>query len=84
MYKTVDMSKNILYYVNMYKSIVFYSKSEKFKFNEKLIDYSPTTNLDQILQLRKRDENGKNIAHCCDETRKKHKGSQKESIFLMK
>ena len=32
----------------------------------------------------KRDENGKNIAHCCDETRKKHKGSQKESIFLMK
>ena len=32
----------------------------------------------------KRDENGKNIAQCCDETGKKHKGSQKESIFLVK
>ena len=32
----------------------------------------------------KRNENGKNIAQCCDETGKKHKGSQKESIFLVK
>ncbi len=56
-YKRWSNSKKGL--LNAHQIILFYSKSEKFKFNEKLIDYSPTTNLDQILQLRKRDENGK-------------------------
>jgi len=41
--------------------IFFYSKTENFKFNTILTDYSPTTNLDQILQKRVRDERNKAV-----------------------
>lgn len=37
----------------------FYSKTADFKFNTMYTDYSETTNVDQILQDRVRDENGK-------------------------
>ena len=33
-----------------HQTIFFYSKSDKYKFNTIYCDYSPTTNLDQILQ----------------------------------
>jgi site-specific DNA-methyltransferase (adenine-specific) len=45
--------------LNAHQNIYFYSKSDKFKFNVLYSDYSPTTNIDQILQERERDANGK-------------------------
>ncbi len=45
--------------LNAHQTVYFYSKSDKFKFNVIHMDYSPTTNIDQILQQRERDEYGK-------------------------
>jgi len=47
--------------LNAHQVIFFYSKNQDFKFNTLYNDYSATTNLDQILQDRERDENGKSI-----------------------
>ena len=47
--------------LNSHQNIFFYSKSNKFKFNKTFTDYSPTTNIDQILQARERDINNKSI-----------------------
>lgn len=44
-----------------HQSIFFYSKSEEFTFNRIYQDYSESTNIDQILQLRKRDLHGKSV-----------------------
>ena len=41
-----------------HQTILFYSKSASYKFNKIYGDYSETTNIDQILQLRSRDEHG--------------------------
>lgn len=43
-----------------HQTIFFYSKSDKYKFNTIYCDYSPTTNLDQVLQQRER-KNGKAV-----------------------
>ncbi len=56
-YKRWSNSKKGL--LNSHQNIYFYSKSKNFKFNTIYTDYSATTNVDQILQQRKRDENGK-------------------------
>ena len=45
--------------LNNHQVILFYSKTEKFKFNTIYTDYSVTTNLDQIFQDRVRDDRGK-------------------------
>jgi site-specific DNA-methyltransferase (adenine-specific) len=45
--------------LNAHQTIYFYSKSDTFKFNVIHTDYSPTTNIDQILQQRERDKHGK-------------------------
>ena len=45
--------------LNAHQNIYFYSKSDKYKFNTFYSDYSPTTNIDQILQERERDMHGK-------------------------
>ncbi len=45
--------------LNAHQTIYFYSKSDNYQFNILYTDYSPTTNIDQILQERERDENGK-------------------------
>lgn len=58
-YKRWSNSKKGL--LNSHQSIYFYSKSSDFKFNTIYTDYSPTTNIDQILQERERDENGKSV-----------------------
>lgn len=58
-YKRWSNSKKGL--LNSHQNIYFYSKSKNFKFNTIYTDYSATTNVDQILQQRKRDENGKCI-----------------------
>ncbi|MCW3107369.1 MAG: Methyltransferase, partial [Segetibacter sp.] len=47
--------------LNSHQIIFFYSKTQDFKFNTIYTDYSATTNLDQILQDRERNENGKSI-----------------------
>lgn len=56
-YKRWSNSKKGL--LNSHQVIFFYSKSEHFKFNTLYTDYSATTNLDQILQDREKNENGK-------------------------
>lgn len=58
-YKRWSNSKKGL--LNAHQVIFFYSKSDDFKFNTHYTDYSPTTNLDQILQERERNENGKAV-----------------------
>ncbi len=47
--------------LNSHQNIYFYSKTNRFKFNTIYTDYSPTTNVDQILQQRERNEHGKSI-----------------------
>ncbi len=44
-----------------HQNIFFYSKTDDYTFNEILQDYSLTTNIDQILQKRERDESGKAV-----------------------
>jgi site-specific DNA-methyltransferase (adenine-specific) len=45
--------------LNAHQTIYFYSKTDHFKFNTIYTDYSPTTNIDQILQARARNTVGK-------------------------
>lgn len=42
-----------------HQTIFFYSKTDNFKFNTMYTEYSPTTNVDQILQERVRNSAGK-------------------------
>lgn len=58
-YRRWSNSKNGL--LNSHQNIYFYSKTDEFKFRKVLTDYSPTTNVDQILQDRVRNESGKTI-----------------------
>lgn len=58
-YKRWSNSKKGL--LNSHQVILFYSKTKKFKFNTIFSDYSPTTNLDQILQSRVRNNDGKAV-----------------------
>ncbi|WP_244324646.1 DNA methyltransferase [Sporofaciens musculi] len=44
-----------------HQTIFFYSKTNDYKFNIVYTEYSPTTNIDQILQERVRDNRGKTI-----------------------
>ena len=44
-----------------HQNIYHFSKSSEFKFNILYQEYSPSTNIDQILQIRERDKKGKSI-----------------------
>lgn len=44
-----------------HQSIFFYSKTDEFKFNTVYEDYSPSTNVDQIMQRRVRDSRNKTV-----------------------
>ncbi|MBI4289009.1 MAG: site-specific DNA-methyltransferase [Chloroflexi bacterium] len=44
-----------------HQNILFYTKSQEYKFNTMFVPYSPATNVDQILQKRARDEYNKSI-----------------------
>lgn len=44
-----------------HQTILYYTKSDQFTFNEMYTEYSPTTNVDQILQRRSRDEFNKSV-----------------------
>ena len=63
-YKRWSNSKKGL--LSCHQTIFFYSKSDNFKFRTIYGDYSPTTNLDQILQMRGRNAAGKS-SYKCDE-----------------
>ena len=56
-YKRWSNSKKGL--LNAHQNIYFYSKAKDFKFNQFYTDYSPSTNIDQILQERARNAKGK-------------------------
>ena len=44
-----------------HQNIYHFSKSSEFKFNILYQEYSPSTNIDQILQIRERDKKGKSV-----------------------
>jgi site-specific DNA-methyltransferase (adenine-specific) len=44
-----------------HQNILFYSVSSHFKWRETFVDYSATTNIDQIMQKRSRDKRGKAV-----------------------
>ena len=44
-----------------HQTIFFYSKTSDYKFNTKMQEYSPATNIDQIMQRRVRDSRNKSV-----------------------
>jgi site-specific DNA-methyltransferase (adenine-specific) len=44
-----------------HQTIFFYSKTDAYQYHQLFDDYSPSTNVDQILQRRQRDEHGKSV-----------------------
>lgn len=58
-YKRWSNSKKGL--LNQHQNLLFYSKTDKFKWNPQFVDYSPSTNIDQIFQKRQKDQLGKSI-----------------------
>ncbi len=44
-----------------HQTILYYTKSDEYIFNTKYTEYSPTTNVDQILQRREKNEHGKSV-----------------------
>lgn len=67
--------------LNSHQTIYFYSKTANFQFNSIYTGYSPTTNLDQILQERVRDKNGKTV-YKYDEHGEVVWGGQKKGVPL--
>lgn len=67
--------------LNCHQNIYFYSKTDVFTFNTIYTNYSPTTNVDQILQRRKRDHNGKAV-YDRDETGEVILGDEKKGVPL--
>lgn len=64
-----------------HQKIYFYSKSNNFKFNTIFTPYSETTNIDQILQNRTRDEHNKSIYDVDENGLFKH-GKEKKGVPL--
>lgn len=64
-----------------HQTIFFYSRSDAFKFNPVYEDYSPATNVDQILQRRTRNALGKS-AYDRDEDGKVVSGGAKRGVPL--
>ena len=44
-----------------HQTIFFYSKTDDYQYHQLFDDYSPSTNVDQILQRRRRDGHGKSV-----------------------
>jgi site-specific DNA-methyltransferase (adenine-specific) len=64
-----------------HQNIYFYSKTKNFKFNTIYTSYSETTNLDQILQRRTRDEHNKSVYELDDNGEFVH-GDKKKGVPL--
>lgn len=78
-YKRWSNSKKGL--LNNHQIIFFYSKSPEFKFNKIYTNYSETTNVDQILQERIRNKEGKS-AYKLDESGNSVVGGSKKGVPL--
>lgn len=78
-YKRWSNSKKGL--LNSHQNIYFYSKTKNFKFNQFYTDYAASTNVDQILQDRKKTANGKSI-YKTDENGKIVLGKAKKGVPL--
>lgn len=78
-YKRWSNSKKGL--LNNHQIILFYSKSDSFKFNRIYTDYSETTNIDQILQQRTKNEKGKSV-YKCDQNGEVIYGKSKKGVPL--
>lgn len=78
-YKRWSNSKKGL--LNNHQIILFYRKSPNFKFHTMYTEYSETTNIDQILQERTRDKNGKAV-YKCDENGGVILGKSKKGVPL--
>src|SRR5690554_2849513 len=64
-----------------HQNIYFYSKTDSFKFNMMFTAYSETTNIDQILQSRTRDEHNKSVYDMHENGQFKH-GKEKVGVPL--
>lgn len=78
-YKRWSNSKKGL--LNGHQTIFWYSKTNDFKFNFKYVDYSSTTNLDQILQERRRNKDGK-VEYKTNENGEVILGKEKKGVPL--
>ncbi|EAY30351.1 DNA-methyltransferase [Microscilla marina] len=78
-YKRWSNSKKGL--LNAHQNIYFYSKTKEFKFNQYYTDYAPSTNVDQILQERKKTANGKSV-YKTDDSGKVILGKEKKGVPL--
>jgi site-specific DNA-methyltransferase (adenine-specific) len=78
-YKRWSNSKKGL--LNSHQNIYFYSKSKNFKFNQFYTNYSATTNVDQILQDRKKTCTGKSV-YKTDENGEVVLGKEKKGVPL--
>lgn len=78
-YKRWSNSKKGL--LNSHQNIYFYSKTKDFKFNQIYTDYAASTNVDQILQDRKKTANGRSI-YKTDENGKIVLGKAKKGVPL--
>lgn len=78
-YKRWSNSKKGL--LQQHQTILFYSRNETFKWNPLLVEYSATTNVDQILQKRARDSRGK-AAYATDDTGRVVYGDGKKGVPL--
>jgi site-specific DNA-methyltransferase (adenine-specific) len=78
-YKRWSNSKKGL--LNSHQTIYFYSKTNNFTFHTIYTDYSPTTNIDQILQARIRNSKGK-VTYSRDEQGNVVLGDEKRGVPL--
>jgi site-specific DNA-methyltransferase (adenine-specific) len=79
-YKRWTNSKKGL--LNNHQIIFFYSRSDDFKFNTVLEDYSITTNVDQIVQKRTRDQRNKSVYKKNQQTGEIDLVSSKDGVAL--
>lgn len=78
-YKRWSNSKKGL--LNQHQNIFFYSRSTNFKWNQEFVEYSATTNLDQILQKRERNYLGQST-YATDHNGKIVYGGAKKGVPL--
>jgi len=77
-YKRWTNSKKGL--LSTHQNIYFFSKTKNFKFIPIYTSYSETTNIDQILQRRTRDEHNKSVYELDDKGDFKH--GDKKKVYL--
>ncbi|MCY4197575.1 MAG: site-specific DNA-methyltransferase [Rhodobacteraceae bacterium] len=63
--------------LSAHQTIFFYSKTDDFKFNTFYQEYSPSTNIDQIMQKRVRDDRNKSVYARTDDGAVISNGSKK-------